>query len=463
MWETVIGLEVHARLLTRTKIFCGCATAFGAPPNTNVCPVCLGYPGALPVLNRRAVELAIRMGLATGCEVHPRSVFARKNYFYPDLPKGYQISQFDQPLATGGRVNDIRIRRIHMEEDAGKLLHERDVSLVDLNRAGTPLIEIVTEPDIASAEQAGAYLTRLRQILMYTEVCDGNMEEGSLRCDANVSVRRKGEPLGTRTEIKNLNSFRFLGRAIEYEVERQIRVLESGGRIDQETRLFDVAANETRVMRSKEEAHDYRYFPDPDLFTLEVDTAWIRDVASSLPALPHVRAKRYQEEHGLSETDAEVIVASRAVAEFFEATAAEAGNVRAAANWVRNEVLRVLNELKIDLDAYRVSPAMLARLIRLIDTGAIGGKAAKEVFDEMSASGEAPDAIVERKGLSQISDPSFIREAAQRVLETNAAQVEQYRGGKTQVFGFLVGQLMKETRGKAKADLANEILKELLQ
>jgi aspartyl-tRNA(Asn)/glutamyl-tRNA(Gln) amidotransferase subunit B len=402
------------------------------------------------------------MALATGCEVHNRSVFARKNYFYPDLPKGYQISQFDKPLATGGRVNDVRLTRIHMEEDAGKLLHERDVSLVDLNRAGTPLIEIVSEPDISSAEQAIAYLTRLRQILMYAEVCDGNMEEGSLRCDANISVRRAGEPLGTRTEIKNLNSFRFVGRAIEYEIERQIGVLEGGGKIDQETRLFDVAANETRVMRSKEEAHDYRYFPDPDLFTLGVEPAWIEDVARSLPALPHVRARRYQDEYALSEIDAEVIVATRAVAEFFEAVAADAGNVRAAANWVRNEVLRVLNEQKIEIGAYRVTPAMLARLIQLIDTGAIGGKAAKEVFDEMSTSGDAPDAIVERKGLSQISDPTAIREAAVRVLERSAAQVEQYRTGKTQVFGFLVGQLMKETRGKAKAELANEILRELL-
>jgi aspartyl-tRNA(Asn)/glutamyl-tRNA(Gln) amidotransferase subunit B len=462
MWEAVIGLEVHARLLTRTKIFCGCATAFGAPPNTQVCPVCLGYPGALPVLNRKAVELAIRMALATGCEVQPRSVFARKNYFYPDLPKGYQISQFDQPLATGGSILGVRLTRIHMEEDAGKLLHERDASLVDLNRAGTPLIEIVSEPDIRSSDQASAYLTRLRQMLMYAEVCDGNMEEGSMRCDANVSVRRAGEPLGTRTEVKNLNSFRFLRAAIDYEIQRQIGVLEGGGKIDQETRLFDVNAGETRVMRSKEEAHDYRYFPEPDLFTLAIDEAWVNDVRGSLPALPDARIERYQREHGMSVVDAEVLVASRAVADFYEAAAEEAGNARAAANWVRNEVLRVLNEQKIEIGAYRVTPAMLGRLIRLIDSGAIGGKAAKEVFEEMSATGEDAERIVERKGLAQVSDPAVIREAAVRVLQANAASVEQFRGGSTKVFGFLVGQLMKETRGKAKAELANEILRELL-
>jgi aspartyl-tRNA(Asn)/glutamyl-tRNA(Gln) amidotransferase subunit B len=455
MWEAVIGLEVHARLLTRTKIFCACPTTFGAPPNTNVCPVCLGYPGALPVLNRHAVELAIRMGLATGCEVHERSVFARKNYFYPDLPKGYQISQFDKPLATGGMVNGVRIMRIHMEEDAGKLVHERDASLVDLNRAGTPLIEIVSEPDIRSSEQASAYLTRLRQILMYAEVCDGNMEEGSMRCDANVSVRRAGEPLGTRTEIKNLNSFRFLRAAIDHEIERQIAVLEGSGTITQETRLFDVPSGETRVMRSKEEAHDYRYFPEPDLFTLAVGSEWIEDVRAKLPALPHHRIDRYQSDYGLTLNDAEVLVADRAVAEFFEATAAH-GNARAASNWVRNEVLRV------GLESTKVTPDSLAKLIALIESGAIGGKAAKEVFEEMSASGDAPESIVERKGLSQVSDPAVIREAAVRVVEKNAAQVEQYRAGSAKVFGFLVGQLMKEMRGKANADLANKILHELL-
>jgi len=454
----VIGLEVHARLQTRTKIFCGCSTEFGAAPNTHVCPICLGYPGALPVLNRKAVELAIRMARATGCEVHTRSVFARKNYFYPDLPKGYQISQFDQPLATGGRVNDIRIRRIHMEEDAGKLVHHGDASHVDLNRAGVPLIEIVSEPDVESADQAVAYLTRLRQILMYTGVCDGNMEEGSLRCDANVSVHREGEPLGTRTEIKNLNSFRFLKNAIDFEIARQIKALDGGGKITQETRLYDPKNDETRPMRSKEEAHDYRYFPDPDLFMLQLDDS----LFTELPELPHERSARYQRDWSISAIDAEALIAERELAEYFEATADAAGNPKLAANWVRNEVLRVLNDQKIGFDTYRVQPAMLGALIKLVDSGAIGGKSAKEVFDEMSSTGEAPDAIVERKGLSQVSDPNVIRDAALRVLERNAAQVEQYRGGKAQVFGFLVGQLMKETRGKAKAELANEILRELL-
>ncbi|HXH89934.1 MAG TPA: Asp-tRNA(Asn)/Glu-tRNA(Gln) amidotransferase subunit GatB [Thermoanaerobaculia bacterium] len=461
-WEAVIGLEVHAHLSTDTKIFCACATSFGAPPNTQVCPVCLGYPGALPVLNRRAVELAIRAALATGCAIHERSVFARKNYFYPDLPKGYQISQFDRPLATGGSIGNVRILRIHMEEDAGKSIHHGEVSHVDLNRAGTPLVEIVSEPDIRSAEEADAYLTRLRQILMYTEVCDGNMEEGSLRCDANVSVRHTGAGLGTRAEIKNLNSFRYLRSAIDFEIARQIAILESGGTITQETRLYDPASGETRTMRSKEEAHDYRYFPDPDLLPLVVDRAWIDEIARSVPELPHVRADRYQRDFGLSAKDAEALVTSRELADYFEATVESSGNARGAANWVRNEVLRVLNEQKLDLASYRVTPGKLGRLIRLIDSGAIGGKSAKEVFDDMSATGDEPEAIVERKGLSQISDPAVIREAAQGVIERNPAQVEQYRSGKQQLFGFLVGQLMKETRGKANADLANQILRELL-
>jgi len=451
-WEVVIGLEVHARLLTRSKIFCACATDFGAPPNTHVCPVCLGYPGALPALNRRAVELAIRAGLATGCTIQERSIFARKNYFYPDLPKGYQISQFEEPLATGGRIGSVHLRRIHLEEDAGKLIHVSDASLVDLNRAGVPLIEIVSEPDIRSAVDADAYLTRLRQILMYGEICDGNMEEGSLRCDANVSIRRPGEPLGTRAEIKNLNSFRFLRNAIEFEIQRQIVILEGGGRVSQETRLFDPASGETRAMRSKEEAHDYRYFPEPDLFTLSIDRAWVEDVARSLPVMPDARVEKYVA-MGIPAAEAEALVATRELADYFEAVAS-GGNPKAAANWVRNEVLH--------LGHFRIEPVMLARLIAMIDAGTIGSKVAKEVFQEMAESGEAPDAIVERRGLAQVADPAVIRDAAQRVVEQHPTQVAQYRGGKTQVFGFLVGQLMKQTRGKAKAELANEILKELL-
>jgi aspartyl-tRNA(Asn)/glutamyl-tRNA(Gln) amidotransferase subunit B len=408
-------------------------------------------------MNRAAVDLAMRAAMATDCTIHDRSIFARKNYFYPDLPKGYQISQFEQPLATGGSIGGIRIRRIHLEEDAGKLIHAPDASLVDLNRAGVPLIEVVSEPDIRSAAEADAYLTRLRQILMYAEVCDGNMEEGSLRCDANVSVRRPGEPLATRTEVKNLNSFRFLRNAIEFEIRRQIAVLEEGGRVVQETRLFDVASGETRVMRSKEEAHDYRYFPEPDLFTLMVERSWMEDIAKKLPEMPHRRAERYQQ-IGITAPDAEALVATRELSDYFEAVVAASGNAKVAANWVRNEVLRVFNET----GSFRISAENLGGLIAMIGRGAIGGKVAKEVFDEMAAGGEPPETIVERHGLSQIVDPAIIRQAAERVIESNPAQVTQYRGGKTQVFGFLVGQLMKETRGKAKAELANEILRGLL-
>ena len=457
-WEAVIGLEVHARLLTESKMFCGCSTAFGAPPNTNVCPVCLAYPGALPVMNRRALELGMRMAVATGSQIQPQSEFARKNYFYPDLPKGYQISQFERPLAVGGTVtvgaNTVRLIRIHLEEDAGKLVHEPTRSLVDLNRSGTPLIEIVSEPDIRSAADASAYFTRLRQILMYAGVCDGNMEEGSLRCDANVSVRRSGEALGTRVEIKNLNSFRFLKSAVEFEIGRQTARIERGGSVVQETRLFDPAKNETRPMRTKEEAHDYRYFPDPDLIEIEVEPSWIEEVRRAVPELPRERSLRYQRDFGLSEVDAEILVVSRELAEYFEEAARLSANAKAASNWIRNDVLRV--------GVGKIGASSLARLIRLIDSGAIGGKAAKEVFEEMAESGEQPDQIVEKKGLAQVSDRGAIRDAAKRVIERNGAQVEQYRGGKAQIFGFLVGQLMKEMRGKANAEVANAVLRELL-
>ena len=465
-WEVVIGLEVHARLQTQSKLFCACPIAFGSAPNTNVCPVCLGYPGALPVINRKAVELAVRVALATGCEVHLDSVFARKNYFYPDLPKGYQISQFEKPLATAGRVQAgdraIRLTRIHIEEDAGKLVHETDRSLVDLNRSGTPLIEIVSEPDIRSAAEAAEYFSRLRQLLMYVEACDGNMEEGSLRADANVSVRRAGEALGTRAEVKNLNSFRFLRSAIEFETARQIRLIESGGKVVQETRLFDPSTGETRGMRSKEEAHDYRYFPEPDLLTLSIDEPLIARTRESLPALPAERMARYQSELGVAAADADVLTTTSELADYFEAVAAEANNARSAANWVRNEVLRVLNDRKLELRDFKVTPRRLARLIRMIDSGAIGGKVAKEVFEEICDSGDEPETIVERKGLGQVSDESAIREVAAKIIEAHPAQVAEYRGGKQKVFGFLVGQLMKEMRGRANAELANRALRDLL-
>jgi len=475
--EPVIGLECHARLQTRSKMFCGCSTAYGAPSNSLTCPVCLALPGALPVLNRQAVVLAIRVALATGCSIHEVSRFARKNYFYADLPKGYQISQHDQPLATGGAVEirlgdstkKVRILRIHLEEDAGKSLHENDADLsgaprsfVDLNRAGTSLIEIVSEPDLASAEEAILYMTRLRQILMYVGACDGNMDEGSLRVDVNVSVRIPGEPLGTRTEVKNVNSFRFLGRAVEFEIERQNRLLDAGARVVQETRLFDSTSGETRAMRSKEEAHDYRYFSEPDLPPLVVDRQMIDTIREQLPSLPDARISRYEKEWDVPWKDAEALVSTRSLAEYFEATVELSANPRATTNWVKNEVLRVLNEDNIEIDDFSIRPERLASLIRLLESGTIGGKIGKEVFEEMRTSIENPESIVATKGLSQVTDPAMIRAEAEKVIRSNAKQLEQYRAGKAALFGFFVGQLMKATGGRVHAEMANEIVRELL-
>jgi len=472
-WEIVLGLEVHAQVISDAKLFSGAPTSFGADPNTQVSLVDAAMPGMLPVINERCVEQAVRTGLGLNARINLHSVFDRKNYFYADLPAGYQISQYKDPIVgegvveidlPDGKTRTIGIERLHLEQDASKSLHDQHPSqtYVDLNRSGVALMEIVSKPDMRTADEAAAYLTKLRSIVRYLGTCDGNMDEGSMRCDVNVSVRKPGGELGTRCEIKNVNSIRFVRQAIEYEARRQVEIIEGGGKIVQETRLFDPGRGETRSMRSKEDAHDYRYFPDPDLLPLVVERAWIDEIARAVPELPHIRAERYQRDFAMSAVDAEALVTSRQLAEYFEAVAEASGNPRAAANWVRNDVLRVLNEQKLDIDDYRVTPAMLGKLIRLIDSGAIGGKSAKEVFDDMSTSGENPEQIVERKGLAQISDPEVIREAARRVIERNVAQVAQYRAGKTQLFGFLVGQLMKETGGKANADMANAILRELL-
>ena len=475
-YEAVIGLEIHAQLQTETKIFCGCRTAFGAAPNSQVCPVCVGFPGALPVLNSRAVDYAIKAALALGCEVQPLSVFARKNYFYPDLPKGYQISQYDRPLALGGGLDivvggvgtRVNLTRIHMEEDAGKSLHEgfhdsETRTYLDYNRSGVPLIEIVSEPDMRSAAEAAEFFERLRDILVWLGVNDGNMEEGSLRCDANVSVRPAGTAtLGTKAEVKNLNSFRYLLKAIEYEIERQIGVLESGGRVVQETRLFDSAAGRTLSMRSKEEAHDYRYFPEPDLPPLVVDEARIAAVRASMPELPEARRARLVAQYGLPEYDAGVLTQSAGLADFFEAVAAGSGNAKAASNWVMGEVLRTLKERGVDLPGIALTANALAGLITVIDKGLISSSIAKDVFAKMVDSGEAADAIVAREGLAQIGDEDALRAIVQAVVDRNADAVAQYRAGKMQTFGFLVGQVMKDSGGKANPKVANQLLRRVL-
>jgi aspartyl-tRNA(Asn)/glutamyl-tRNA(Gln) amidotransferase subunit B len=473
-WEIVIGLETHAQLSTRAKIFSGASTAFGAAPNTQACGVDIALPGVLPVLNRGAVERAIRFGLAVGATVNRTSVFARKNYFYPDLPKGYQISQFELPIVLGGSITiltragekTVRLTRAHLEEDAGKSLHEdfHGASGIDLNRAGTPLLEIVSEPDMRTAEEAVAYARTLHALVRWIEICDGNMQEGSFRCDANVSVRRPDAPLGTRCEIKNLNSFRFLERAIEHEARRQIEILESGGRIEQETRLYDPERDETRSIRSKEEAHDYRYFPDPDLLPLVVSEAWIEEARASMPELPQGKRRRYEGELGLTAYDAATLTQSRELAEYFEAAITAGGAVPAktVANWVTGELAARLNTEGKDASQSAVGPARLGRLLARIQDGTISGKIAKEVFDAMWAGEGEPDAIIENRGLRQISDAGALEAIVAEVLAANARSVEEFRAGKERAFNALVGQVMKATKGKANPQQVNDLLKKKL-
>jgi aspartyl-tRNA(Asn)/glutamyl-tRNA(Gln) amidotransferase subunit B len=476
-FAAVIGLEVHVQLLTATKMFCRCPNRFGAEPNTLVCPVCLGYPGALPVPNHHAVDLAVKLALALGCEVHPTSVFARKNYFYPDLPKGYQISQFDRPLAEGGRLplaqhdKSVRIERLHLEEDAGKLLHDAPgggalpgASLVDFNRCGVPLVEIVSRPDMATAAEAQDYLQTLHQLLLYTATSDGNMEEGSLRCDANVSVRRRGETaLGTKTEIKNVNSFRNVARAIEHEIGRQIELVAAGGRVVQETRGFDADSGATRLLRSKEEAHDYRYFPEPDLPPLVLARERIESLRAELPELPWQRRQRFAAQYGLPAADAQVLTATRALADYFEAAAAALpANPKGIANWVMGEVLRDLKERRAEISG-ALPPAHLAALVGMVDAGEISNSAAKEVFAAVGRSGEEPAAAVARLGLAQVSDAPQIERWIDEVLDQNPGQVGQYRSGKVQILGFLVGQVMKRSGGRAEPKAVQQLLRRALE
>lgn len=474
-WETVIGLEIHTQLATQSKIFSGSPTAFGAAPNTQACAIDLGMPGVLPVLNAEAVRLAVRFGKAIDAEVAERSVFARKNYFYPDLPKGYQISQYEHPVVGEGRVEivledgstkEIGVTRAHLEEDAGKSLHEdfHGYTGIDLNRAGTPLLEIVSEPDLRSPQEAVAYAKKIHQIVRWIGISDGNMQEGSFRVDANVSVRPRGQAtFGTRAEIKNINSFRFLERAIQFEVERQIEVLESGGEVIQETRLYDPDKDETRTMRTKEEANDYRYFPDPDLLPLEIDAAFVASAVADLPELPDARRERFRAEYGLSEYDSTLLTATRDLADFFESVARETGEPKLCANWIAGDLAAALNKAGLEIGASPVSAGQLAGLIRRIADGTISGKLAKQVFEALwNGAGDA-DGVIERQGLKQITDSAAIEPLIDAIVAANPEQVQQYRAGKEKVFGFFVGQVMKQSQGKANPQQVNDLLKRKLQ
>ncbi len=478
-YEAVIGLEVHAQMLTETKTFCGCSNKFGNPPNSNVCPVCLGMPGVLPVLNKKLVEFAIKMGLATDCRIAPYSIFARKNYFYPDLPKGYQISQFEEPICADGHIviekkdgekKRIGLIRIHMEEDAGKLIHDQDAdTLVDVNRCGTPLLEIVSQPDIRSAEEAYLYLMQIKQIVTYLEICDGNMEEGSLRCDANVSLRLRGDAkFGTKVEIKNMNSFRNVERALDVEIERQYAILEHSGTILQETLLYNADTNTVKPMRSKEEANDYRYFPDPDLVPVLIDEPWIEKIKAGQPELPAKRRNRYMQEFSLPKYDAEILTGDKAVADYYEKITANLkvkskDACKQASNYVMTDVLRVIGEEHLRINEFPIKPENLARMIDLINEGIISTKLAKDVFEEMLRSGQAPDAIVEKKGLRQVSDQAEIDRVVEEVLQSNPDEVQKFLGGKDKVFGFFVGEVMKKTRGKANPKVLNDLLRQKLE
>jgi aspartyl-tRNA(Asn)/glutamyl-tRNA(Gln) amidotransferase subunit B len=474
-WEVVIGLEIHAQLATKSKIFSGAANRYGAEPNTQACLVDLGYPGVLPVLNGAVVDMAIRFGLATHCTIAPRSVFARKNYFYPDLPKGYQISQFELPIVHSGHIDlsledgvtrRIGITRAHLEEDAGKSLHEdfHGMSGIDLNRAGTPLLEIVSEPDLRSAKEAGIYMRAIHTLVRYLDICDGNMQEGSFRCDANVSVRPRGaDKLGTRTELKNLNSFRFIEKAIEIEVERQIDLIEDGGKVVQETRLYDADRNETRTMRGKEEANDYRYFPDPDLLPVTIDETRIARVAGKMPELPDAKRERFLGDYGLSAYDVDILVADRDLADYFESSAKSTkASPKITANWIIGELSAALNRENLDIASSKISPAELGTLLDRIEDKTISGKIAKDVFEALWDGEGTVDAIIAERGLEQITDSASIDALVADVIAANPEQVGQYRAGKTQVLGFLVGQVMKASQGKANPKQVNETLRRLL-